>query len=117
MQPGGAERRRGRRVPIQATVAVRRPNEPVQREHATQNISLAGVYFETDHPIPLNDLVMTSVAIPESERRAFPFTRLAGRSRVVRVTELPPQDGRTRYGIALEFGNDLVALTASPPRG
>ena len=89
------------------------------QEEVTQNISLAGVYFETDDSnYTLNDVVMTSVAIPESQTRHFPFTRLAGRSRVVRVSELPPSGsgGRKRVGIALEFGDDVTALTAIPTR-
>ena len=122
MQPGGAERLRGRRVPLQASLLIRRPDEPALREHAIQNISLAGVYFETDQPGALapNAQVLASVSIPEAERRAFPFTRLAGRGRVVRMDELPAQDGSSpprRYGVALEFGKDLTALTAVPSRG
>lgn len=118
MQPGGAERRRGRRVPLQASLLIRRPDEPALREHAIQNVSLAGVYFETDQPegLVLNEQVVASIAIPESERRTFPFARLAGRGRVVRVQELPPtpdQDAK-RFGIALEFGRDVTALTAIP---
>jgi hypothetical protein len=113
------ERRRGRRVAIQAPLRVRRLGEqgPGQ-EHPAQNISLAGVYFETDRPegLALNEQVFASVAIPEAERRTFPFTRLAGRGRVVRIQELSPEQSQDakRFGIALEFGQDVTALTAIP---
>lgn len=90
-------------------------------ECLTDNISLAGVYFQADEPegFRVNDVVMASVAIPEAQRRAFPFTRLAGRGRVVRVHKLPDASAsqRARIGVALEFGEDLTALTALPSRG
>jgi hypothetical protein len=83
----------------------------------TKDLGLAGVYFETDAEtgFAVDEVVMTSVAVPELQRRAFPFTRLAGRGRIVRVQELP--GGEKRIGIALEFGDDVTALTALPTRG
>ena len=121
MKHSEAERRRGRRVPMQASVLLRFLDEQPPSEHAIRNVSLAGVYFETDQPGALapNAQVIASISIPETERRAFPFTRLAGRGRVVRMDELPAQDGSSprRYGVALEFGKDLTALTAVPSRG
>ena len=81
----------------------------------------AGVYFETEegHPYTSNDIVLASVSVPEERTREFPFTRLAGRGRVVRVEEIAPrgESGRKRFGIALEFGQDLTALSAIPSRG
>jgi hypothetical protein len=121
MKPGGAERRRGRRVPINASLLIRPLDEQkpqAARELTAHNISLAGVYFETDQPegLVLNEQVVASIAIPEAERRTFPFARLAGRGRVVRIQELSPgqsQDAK-RFGVALEFGRDVTALTAIP---
>lgn len=117
------DRRRGRRVSLQVPLQLRRsgsqgPESP--QEHFTKNVSLAGVYFETDQAGALqeNDLIFASVTIPETQRRQFPFTRVAGRSRVVRVSELPAlSEGRKRIGVALEFGEHTTALTATPPRG
>ncbi len=125
MQPSGDERRRGRRASVQAPVVIRRASSsgpaPVVNEEIATNISLAGVYFETtdEHAYQVNEAVITSVSIPESHTREFPFTRLAGRSRVVRVKELPQQEPAQakRFGIALEFGSDVTALTALPSRG
>lgn len=124
MQKGRVERRRGRRVELEAPLVIRRVSTgspgPVNEE-VTHNISLAGVYFETEQTdaYAVNETLLSSVAIPESLRREFPFTRVAGRSRVVRIKELPSEEGtgRKRVGIALEFGEDVTALTAIPTRG
>ena len=110
---------------MQAPVIIRRVDvsgpAPVVNEEIAKNISLAGVYFETTdgHAYQLNDAMITSVSIPESHTRDFPFTRLAGRSRVVRVKELPQAESTEakRFGVALEFGSDVTALTARPSRG
>ena len=121
----GPERRRGRRINLEAPLLMWHVEAKSPRpitELSTKNVSLAGVYFETDgdgSSYAVNQVVMTSVAIPESQRRDFPFTRLAGTSRVVRVTELPQADAddKKRFGVALEFSDDLITLTATPPRG
>ena len=123
MQQGSVERRRGRRIDLQAPLLIRRigTQEPgLFKEQRTENLGLAGVYFETDDgDFQVNEAVMTSVSIPESQRRGFPFTRLAGQGRVVRVKALAGAsgDGQKKYGVALEFGNDLTALTSIPSRG
>lgn len=116
------ERRRGRRVSLPVPLQLRRSGpqgpEPPQ-EHLTKDLSLAGVYFETEqaNAVNVDDLLFASVTIPETHRRQFPFTRVAGRIRVVRVSELPGAvPGRKRFGIALEFGENTTALTATPPR-
>lgn len=96
-----------------------RDSDGPKHEEATADVSLAGAYFETEDGsrYTVHDTVMTSVAIPEHEARHFPFRRLSGRSRIVRITELPQQgpSGPRRHGIALEFSEDVTALTAIPP--
>ena len=121
MEQGRVERRRGRRISLEAPLLIRRAGgrkAEAFKEERTKNISLAGVYFETEEEADyaVNDFVMTSVSIPVSQTRAFPFTRLAGRSRVVRVSELPqePASARKRCGVALEFSDDFTALAALP---
>ena len=124
MPEGSAERRRGRRVILQAPLLVRRIGasgpEPFEKAQVTQNLGLAGVYFEMDDEqmLTVNEFVITSVAIPEPRRREFPFTRLVGQGRVVRIQELPQQEpgGGKRFGVALEFGDDMTALSALPTR-
>ena len=120
---GSVERRRGRRAYVEAPLLIRRTGAQgsASREEVTKNVSLAGVYFETEegHPYTDNDMVMASVSIPEANAREFPFTRLAGRGRVVRIEPIPQQEPSRskRFGIALEFGHDLTALSAIPARG
>ena len=121
MEQGRVERRKGRRVGLEVPLQIRQAGGRTAgafQEEQTKNISLAGAYFETEdeQAYAVNEFVITSVSIPVEQRRAFPFTRLAGRSRVVRVNELPSEQasGRKRYGIALEFGDDFTALAALP---
>ena len=112
------ERRRGRRINLEVPMVVRKMDEQGPKpfaEQSTKNISLNGVYFEMDgvDGVRVNDVIIASVSIPESQRRDFPFTRLAGRSRVVRVIEsLTPGDGRPRTGVACEFSEDVTVLTS-----
>ena len=121
MYQGSVERRRERRVPVEAPLWIRRTGtaetEPPV-EHRTKNVGLAGLYFESDgnRPYAINDVVVTSVFIPEPHRRVFPFTRLAGHGRVVRVQEVDGADGKKCLGVALEFSSDVMALTAIPTR-
>jgi len=122
-QSSSGDRRRGRRIPLNAPLLIRRahvsPPEPFT-SLVTKNISLAGVYFETEHPesFSVNDAVIASVSIPEPLRRDFPFTRLVGHSRVVRVEQLPRREehASASYGVALEFSDDIIILTATPAR-
>ena len=122
MEPNRVERRRGRRADIQAPILIRRLDtaEPEAfTELVVKNISLAGVYFETAEKdaYHVDQVVITSVSVPEGQRHDFPFTRIAGRSRVVRVEPLPSASDGARYGIALEFGFDITALTSTPSLG
>lgn len=124
MEHGRVERRRGRRANVRAKMLIKRLGQETpqaSKEEVTQNLSLAGAYFETDpeNQYKANEFVMTSVAVPESQVRDFPFTRLAGKGRIVRVSEVSAQEGTTskRIGVALEFGEDLTALSALPARG
>ena len=126
MQQSGVERRRGRRMSFEAPLLIRHLSAEEShpfKERVTKNVSLAGVYFECEigdaTPYAVDHVVVTSVLIPEPQRRQFPFTRLAGRGRVVRVTEFPHGTAGTsrRVGVAVEFGDDVLALTTIPPRG
>lgn len=120
------ERRRGRRVNLNAPLLIRRleasSSEPFSQA-LTKEVSLTGLYFEyeTDgNPgYRMNDIVVASVSVSDPQQREFPFSRVAGRGRIVRVDALA--DGKTsarkRFGIALEFGNDVTALAATPDWG
>ena len=118
------ERRRERRATLEAPLLLRRLGTPPSQsfeERVTKNISLAGVYFELEGEdlYGVNEPLLTSVSIPEAKQREFPFTRVAGRGRVVRVEELPPEGAgpRRRVGVAIEFSSDVTMLTAIPLRG
>lgn len=115
------ERRRDRRVWFDAPLQVwkegaPRPQSP--KPLVAKNLSLQGLYFETDQkePYAVDDVVVTSVSIPESLLHTFPFTRLAGRSRVVRVKALSPQEsqGPQQAGVALQFFDTMTFLTTIP---
>ena len=70
---GSVERRRGRRASVEAPLLIRRAGAQVSapRQEVTKNVSLAGVYFETEeeHPYTDNEMVMASVSIPEALRK------------------------------------------------
>ena len=117
----GIDRRRHRRIDLAVPILARRNYDgqtSVFKEGVAKNLSLAGVYFTTVGWKELTkDEVMTiSVSVPPEKVRNFPFSRLAGRGRVVRVDELArvASEGPALYGIALEFGEDLTVLTAAP---
>ena len=110
------EKRRGRRISLKAPLMIRRDIAGEPEERVAANVSLSGVYFETDRPYQSSEAVVVSVAVPEQQRRDFPFSRLAGRSYVVRIDELSEVEGRKRYGVALAFADNVTTLLAVPPR-
>ena len=124
MEQRSIDRRRHRRIDLQVPLLVRRVggsgSEPF-REEVTANLSLAGVYFESGQAdrYAANDVLVTSVSIPNAETRSFPFRWLSGRGRVVRVEPLSSGGSPSgqRVGVAVEFGDGLTALTAIPRQG
>jgi c-di-GMP-binding flagellar brake protein YcgR len=117
----GIERRRHRRIDMAVPILARRNDEGAQaafREGMAKDISLAGVYFTTAgwKEIKADETMTLSVSVPQEKVRSFPFSRIAGRARVVRVEELAKvsDDGPTLFGVAAEFGRDLTVLTAAP---
>ena len=115
------DRRRHRRIDLTVPILARRNtdgNGAAFKQGVAKNLSLAGVYFTTAgwHELTKDEIMTVSVSIPPERVRSFPFSRLAGRGRVVRIEELAKvaSDGPTLYGVALEFGEDLTVLTAAP---
>jgi hypothetical protein len=90
-------------------------------EGTTKNLSLRGVYFTVQawKPIGINEAMAFSITISHELQRAFPFSRLAGRGRVVRVEELAYRHEpiQRRLGLAVAFGEDLTALAAASADG
>ena len=117
----GIDRRRHRRIDLTVPILARRNtdgNAATFKQGVAKNLSLAGVYFTTAgwKELEADEVMTVSVSVPPEKVRNFPFSRLAGRGRVVRVDELAKvaSEGPTLYGIALEFGEDLTVLTAAP---
>lgn len=117
----GIDRRRHRRIDLTVPILARRNNDgngASFHEGVAKNLSLAGLYFTTAgwRELQADEIMTVSVSVPPEQVRHFPFSRLAGRGRVVRVDELAKVDssGPTLYGVALEFGEDLTVLTAAP---
>ena len=123
MEHGHVERRRGKRIALETPILIRQTSQSEGQgfiEQHAKNVSLAGVYFETDgsNRYRVDDVLVASLSVPESQTKDFPFTRLAGKGRVVRVDAVSPASASpsSRTGIAIEFGQDLIALTALPTR-
>lgn len=84
-----------------------------------KNASLAGVYcyVKDGYSLKPGDQVVCSLAIPAEQLRLFPFTRLLGKGRVVRVEPIPtgrragesPSDQKL-FGAAIAFAPDITAL-------
>lgn len=117
----GIDRRRHRRIDLTVPILARRNSEgngATFKEGVAKNLSLAGLYFTTAgwRALEQDEVMTISVSVPPEKVRNFPFSRLAGRGRVVRVEELAKvaHEGPTLFGIALEFGEDLTVLTAAP---
>lgn len=117
----GIDRRRHRRIDLTVPILARRNTDGMAapfKQGVAKNLSLAGVYFTTVgwHELTADEIITVSVSVPPEKVRNFPFSRLAGRGRVVRVEELAKvaSEGPALFGVALEFGEDLTVLTAAP---
>lgn len=117
----GAERRRHERLDIALPIEVRRRGKEMAGEMifetaTTVNLSFGGVYFKTHFrkPIDTGEHVSVAISVPREKFRFFPFSRLVGRARVVRIEELPGNalDPLAKQGIALAFSSDLISLAA-----
>lgn len=81
------------------------------------NISFSGVYFKTNglKKLKPDDILSLDITIPTKVAVDFPFSRIIGRARVVRVEESPPGEPElnAERAIALEFGPEAVRLKAT----
>jgi PAS domain-containing protein len=119
------ERRRHQRVRLAAPIVVREvgTGRELLQEGLIENLSLSGAfgYFTVPfrRPIAVDEMLMVSIAVPPERQREFPFSRLAGPARVVRVEPpvalVPPE--QKRVGLALAFGEDLIMLRSSAGNG
>ena len=80
----------------------------------SKDLSAEGVYAllrEGNVMVP-GEVVAVDVEIPWESRRAFPFSRIAGTARVVRVDHLPAASNNPAWGVALSFCSDITKLGA-----
>ncbi|MDP3722724.1 MAG: hypothetical protein Q8R91_04410 [Candidatus Omnitrophota bacterium] len=79
------------------------------------DVSTSGVRMVTNEPGPFTpgEILAVSIEIPWETRRVFPFSRIVGFGRVLRVEEEPrPEEGGQRH-VALEFlSHDTTLLGA-----
>ena len=75
------------------------------------DLSLGGVYLttEAEGPFAPGELLTVSVTIPWELRGLFPFSRIVGPSRVVRVEPMATSQGQ-RIGLAFAFCDDQVTM-------
>ena len=118
-------RRHWPRVKLSVPVVIKRRGEGsggAADSHTVQSIDLSpgGCYLTVREgkTFAPEELLSVSVGIPWEARHRFPFSRLMGSCRVVRVDQVPMDDGIAQ-GVALAFcGIDAVTMlgTARIPR-
>ena len=88
----------------------------------TTDLSLAGVYCSVgqaeqlaqfEQLMRLNQNLTISITVPYDVRDLFPFSRLIGRGRVVRVDQTG-HDASQLVGVGIEFAENFTVLTATP---
>ena len=100
------EKRRFKRLALEIPARIRcvtsEGKESVQ-EGVTINVSFNGAYVGDINikNIKEEDNLNISLSVPREEARDFPFSRVVGKARVVRVE---------KDGVALEFNNDISRL-------
>ena len=81
----------------------------------SSDVSTVGVRLTTSDPGPFipGEVLAVSIAIPWELRRAFPFSRIVGAGRVVRVEEGPATEQGKQQRLAIEFYGDRTAILGS----
>lgn len=107
------EMRVAKRVPLATTIHIRKPSEPAKEngDGEVVNVSMSGIYFKP-HPeksFQVGDTVLCMVSIGPEHRRNFPFVRIAGKGRVVRIDHQ-----KSHPTVALSFAQDITLLAACP---
>ncbi len=103
------ERRKHKRVALSIPTMVRDPQDAQRlmlEETSTVNISQGGAYLKTgDRPeVSPGEKVNIHISIPRSEANIFPFSRLSGKAKVIRIE---------KEGMALKFDDDLIFLAVA----
>lgn len=101
------EKRRFKRLDLSLPAQLKRTKQDEKEEAlegVTINVSYGGAYIsdiDIKDPMDANDTLTVSLSVPRDDTRDFPFSRIAGKARVVRVE---------KEGIALEFNEDINRL-------
>lgn len=117
-----AERRRQRRVILDAPVFMRAATEDpyVLHEGIVKNLSLWGAYCIVPRwrPLEPGDSLLVSLTVPPAAYGQFPFSRVAGVGRVLRVDDVGcRQDAMPeRIGVGLALDEDLTMRAAPCPQ-
>ena len=115
---GRYDQRRTHRVKL--SVPVHLCPDTAQQEGAgyayagrSENLSTGGVYLRTRDggPFVPGEILQATISIPPASRRVFPFSRIAGSCRVIRVETLSPTT--QEQGLALAFCGNTTFLRAS----
>ena len=116
------EQRQFRRAEVDAPLTIRLLDQdalasPISGQ--VKNVSLAGVYcfVQDGYSLKQGDQVVCSLTVPAEQLRLFPFTRVLGKGRVVRVEPIPTgrragesPSGQKLFGMAIAFAPDITAL-------
>ena len=113
---GRVDRRRWHRVRLAVPVAIGTGADEggggvSPQTGQTKDVSPSGVYVTSRAcgSIAPGDVLEVSIVVPEDARRFFPFSRIVGPSRVVRVEDVQTEEG-TERGLALSFCEDRMTL-------
>ena len=115
---GHNDRRHWPRMKLSVTVRLSKRTDGPASDAASYetaravDLSAGGAYVTVRTPeasyLP-GEILSVSIGVPTESRRAFPFSRLAGSCRVVRVDERWIPGGRIQ-GLALAFCADNVTM-------
>ncbi len=115
--PGSYDRRRRHRVKLSVPVQFGKGTAEVGEvlyfsSGESGDLSTSGVYFTTREPGPFvpGETLAVSIAIPWELRRLFPFSRIVGSGRIIRIEEQPTATKEGHRGVALEFNPSGTTL-------
>jgi hypothetical protein len=100
------EKRRFKRLGMALPMKIRRASDEGKEDVGigiTINVSFNGAYVQSINIKDINpeDNINISLSVPRDEARDFPFSRIVGKAKVVRVED---------EGIGLEFSEDIDRL-------
>ena len=100
------EKRKSRRLDLSIPMSIRHKSdngEEKTQEGLTINVSYNGAYLVdiSLKDISPKDKINISLSVPRDDARDFPFSRVIGKAKVVRVD---------KEGVALEFGDEVSRL-------